>query len=311
VARLRREALSFAQGGDSPVLIIGPIGSGKTLLARYIQVHSVRATGPLQMVDCGAVSELDNVLFGHRRGSFTGAAHDAKGRLKQADGGVIVLDDVERLSHHHQDQLHRVLVDGAYYPVGADDPVHVDVRFIATTNKDPYEAAEHGSLKRDFLSRLDYFVLRVPALEDRLEDIPVLCVELLRRNLETQAAKGIQAAREMSFDPDCWPVIQARRFEDHVRGLEKLVARLITQVGERDVIVPADINAVWPQAASRAADKCSRTLRGVREDAERLHIAVVWKSDGFNVARTAHDLGITPRSLQMKLKRYGMTRPVG
>lgn len=303
-----------ANGSRHPVLITGPIGAGKSLLARYVHAHSARAGGPLEIVDCGAVPELDSELFGHRQGSFTGAMRDAKGRLAAADGGVIVLDDVERLSHHHQNQLHRVLVDGVYYPVGSGgSQVRVNVRFIATTNKDPDELAKLGVLKRDFLSRLDYFRLHMPGLEERREDIPALCNALLQRKLREELADGGHCPTDLHFDPECWPTIQNLRFEDHVRGLEKLVVRLIahvTHVAKCAAIVGADISAVWPgpDAVTTAAGG-ARTLKAVRDDAEQRYIAEVWRTEGFNVAHTARRLGVTPHCLYAKLKRYHLTRP--
>jgi DNA-binding NtrC family response regulator len=266
----------------------------------------------LVFVDCGALPDLDNALFGHRVGSFTGATRDLGGRLHQANGGILVLDDFDRLSLHHQDQLHRVLVDGGYYPIGSDRETQVNVRFIATTNKEPEREIEAGRLKEDFVSRLNYFELHVPPLHRRPEDIPLLCQELLRRNLEDLMAKGIREPEAtLSFHEDCWPALQARTFDDNVRGLDKLIVRLIAFIEERAEITPADIEAVCP--AVRSANGCwfdqPASLRMVRDAAEKRYILDVCKFTDFNLRRAARILGISPKSLYVKLKQYGIVRP--
>ena len=182
IESLLRQAEVAATGADSPILIVGPVGAGKSHLARYIHRTSARSDRPLTFVDCGALPAIENALFGHRRGAFTGAEARFGGLLGGADGGMVVLDDIERLDHHRQDLLHRVVVDGVFRPLGAERARRVDVRFIATTNVDLSTEVEKGRLKRDFVSRLSYFELAVPPLADRGEDIPDLCRSLLRRN---------------------------------------------------------------------------------------------------------------------------------
>lgn len=311
VQALLREALIAARGGDRPILITGEVGSGKSHLARYIHHHSPRSQAPLVFVDCGALPELDNTLFGHRAGSFTGAVRDLGGRLHQANGGILVLDDFDRLNLHHQDQLHRVLVDGGYYALGSDRETRVNARFIATTNKDVKRELEAGRLKEDFVSRLNYFELHVPPLHHRPEDIPQLCEELLHRNLEDLVGKGIRDDANLSFHEDCWPALQARHFEDNIRGLDKIVVRLIAQVGNRTLITPADLETVCPavpQSGGYWFDQPS-PLRMVRDAAERRYILEVCKYTAFNMRRAARILDISPKSLYAKLKQYGIARP--
>ena len=311
IQNLLRASLVAARGGDRPILITGPVGSGKSHLARFLHHHSPRAQGPLVFVDCGGIPDLDNTLFGHKAGSFTGAVRDLGGRLQQANGGVLVLDDFERLSFHHQDQLHRVLVDGGFYPIGADRETRVNVRFIATTNKDPQREIEAGRLKEDFVSRLSYFELQVPPLHRRPEDIPVLCQELLRRNLEDLRAKGFRDDIPLTFHEDCWPALQARMFDDNVRGLDKLIVRLIAQVGEREEITPEDIEDVSPAIPNSKAYWFDQPapLRMVRDAAEKQYILDVCRFTDFNLRRSARILGISPKSLYAKLKQYGIVRP--
>lgn len=310
---LLRDARKAATRADSPILITGPVGSGKSHLASYIHRHSSRSEAPLVFVDCGALPEqLENTLFGHQAGAFTGAVRNLGGRLRQAHGGILVLDDFDRLSLHHQDQLHRVLVDGWYYPIGSDRETKVDVRFIATTNKDPQREIEAGRLKDDFVSRLNYLELHVPPLHRRPEDIPVLCEELLRRNLEDLRGKGIRDDdAPLVFHEDCWPALQARTFDDNVRGLDKLIVRLITHIGDGTEITPADIESVSPAVRNGSGYWFDQPapLRMVRDAAEKRYILEVCRFADFNMRRAARILGISPKSLYAKLKQYGIVRP--
>jgi DNA-binding NtrC family response regulator len=311
VTELLRQAQAAARGGSHPIVISGPMGAGKTHLARFIHQQSPRAQRHLEIIDCGALPELENSLFGHRRGAFTHAERDLGGRLQRAGGGTAVLDDFERLSLRQQDQLHRVVEDGTFYPLGAERPVRIDTRFIATTNKAVVEEVEHGRLKPDFVSRLSYFELRVVPLAERLADIPQLCRHLLQRNLLKLRLAGHRGDDELAFDEDCWPAIQARRFDDNVRGLEKLVVRLISQVGMRTLITPADIEAVHPGLPRERVPwfEQPQTLRTVREAAERDYILAVCRHADFHIQRVARVLDVTPKCVYAKLKQYGIARP--
>ncbi len=311
VERLLREARVAAVGSDRPVLITGAVGSGKSHLARYVHEMSPRRAAGLVFLDCGALSDLENELFGHRQGSFTGAVRSLRGRLGEAHAGTLVLDDFERLNHHQQDLLHRVLVDGAYYALGGEQESRVDVRFVATTNKDVRLEVEAGRLKRDFVSRLDYFPLSVPCLSQRLDDLPLLCDELLRRNLDELVSKGLRASADVRFDEDCWPALKARHFEDNVRGLDKLIVRLLAYVGEGQLITPADIDALAPalRPATQPWFDEPRPLRMVRAAAERDYILKVCRHANHNYRQVARILDISPKALYARLRQYGIVRP--
>lgn len=300
-----------AVGGDKPVLITGPVGAGKTHLARYVHSLSARAAHPLVFVDCGALSDLENELFGHRQGSFTGAVRGLRGRLGEAHRGCLVLDDFERLNHHQQDLLHRVLVDGVYYPLGSQREERVDVRVLATSNKDVRAEVDCGRLKRDFVSRLDYFPLQVPGLDQRVDDVPVLCRELLHRNLDELVRKRVRPPGDVRFDEDCWPAFKARRFEDNVRGLDKLIVRLLAHVGAADTITPADVDAVAPALLppSQPWFEQPRPLRMVRDAAERDYILQICHHARHNYRQVARILGISPKALYARLKQHGIVRP--
>lgn len=310
VQQLVEDAILAAREGDAPILITGPVGSGKSHLARFIHQNSKRSSGPLVFVDCGALPDLENVLFGHRQGAFTGAVAPLPGRLQQAHRGVLVLDDLERLEAHQQDMLHRVLVDGRFYAVGGESEQKVDIRFVATTNKKPLEEVAAGRIKADFLSRLDYFLLEVPPLKNRIEDIPDLCRALLERRVGELVDKGIRTDGNLEFDEDCWPLIKARSFDDNVRGLDKLVVRLISRVRQRQVIEPSDIENAYPVLRSSRQPwyEQPQTLRMVREAAERDYILQVCRHAKNNLRQVARILGVSPKALYSRLRQYGITR---
>lgn len=311
ISDLLRQAEVAARGADSPILITGPVGAGKSHLARFVHHRSRRAEGPLTFVDCGALPAIENALFGHRRGAFTGANARFGGLLSAAEGGIIVLDDIERLDHHQQDLLHRVVVDGAYRPLGAERARRVDVRFVATTNVDLASEVEKGTLKRDFVSRLSYFELHVPSLAERRADIPALCRALLRRNHRELVEKGIARGGDVTFDDACWPALMARSFPDNIRGLDKLIVRLLAHLQGRCVIRPSDIDSVAPAITPSVEPwfEQPKPLRQVREAAERSYILEVCRHTDFNLRAAARALEISPKSLYAKLKRYGITRP--
>jgi DNA-binding NtrC family response regulator len=312
ILALKDSAKVAAQGGDRPILISGPVGSGKSHLASFVHGCSGRADRPIVFLDCGALPEMENTLFGHRSGAFTGAVRDLGGRLRQADGGFLVLDDLERLSYRHQDQLHRVLVDGRFCPVGSDREARVDVRVVATINKDVEQEVSAGRLKADFISRISYFELAVPSLKERPEDIPELCAALLARNLAELVQKGLRQEIDIRFHEDCWPLIQAREFTDNVRGLDKLVVRLIARLGSRRLILPPDVEAVapapWTTSNLHWFDQPG-PLRKMREAAERRFILEVCRHTNFNLRRAASILEISPKSLYAKLHQHGIYRP--
>ena len=314
VRELLREARRAAERSDKPILITGAVGVGKSHLARQIHGWSSRASRPLRVIDCGSLpQDLDNVLFGHRAGAFTGAVRDLGGRLQEASGGTLVLEDFDRLSLHHQDQFHRVLTEGRFFPVGSTREIRVDLRFIATTNKDVRREVEAGHLKEDFVSRLDYLPLHVPPLHRRPEDIPLLAAELLQRHLDDLRRKGIPHEESLVFHEDCGPALQARAFDDNVRGLDKLVARLVARIDEgRSIILPADIERVSP--AVRGSDHFAfdqpKPLRMVRDAAEQRYILDICRFTDWNLRRASRILGISPKSLYVKLKQYGISRPM-
>jgi DNA-binding NtrC family response regulator len=207
----------------STVLITGESGTGKELLARAIHAHSPRASGPFLSVNCGAIPEglLESELFGHAKGSFTGAVKDHMGLFAQADGGVIFLDEVGELPPATQVKLLRVLQEHTVRPVGGRGEIEIDVRVLSATNRDLQADVEQGSFREDLFYRLNVLHLHLPPLRHRIDDIPELARHFVNR---TCGRFGFSPKR---LTPDALRVLQAYRWPGNVRELENVIERTV------------------------------------------------------------------------------------
>ena len=208
---------------QASVLITGPNGSGKELVAQSIYQLSPRSMMPFVEVNCAAIpSELiDSELFGHKKGSFTSAIRDHKGKFEQADGGTIFLDEIGDMSLAAQAKVLRVLQEKKLTPVGGDKEITVDVRVIAATNKNLQEEIGKGNFREDLYHRLSVIVLKVPALDDRKDDIPLL----ISNFSETICAESGKPVRE--FSPEALQLLQERSWPGNIRELRNMVERLL------------------------------------------------------------------------------------
>ena len=208
---------------QASVLITGPNGSGKELVAQSIYQLSPRSMMPFVEVNCAAIpSELiDSELFGHKKGSFTSAIRDHKGKFEQADGGTIFLDEMGDMSLAAQAKVLRVLQEKKLTPVGGDKEITVDVRVIAATNKNLQEEIGKGNFREDLYHRLSVIVLKVPALDDRKDDIPLL----ISHFSETICAESGKPVRE--FSPEALQLLQERSWPGNIRELRNMVERLL------------------------------------------------------------------------------------
>ena len=220
---------------QASVLIIGPNGSGKELVAQSIYQLSQRSMMPFVEVNCAAIpSELiDSELFGHKKGSFTSAIRDHKGKFEQADGGTIFLDEIGDMSLAAQAKVLRVLQERKLTPVGGDKEITVDVRVIAATNKNLQEEIQKGNFREDLYHRLSVIVLSVPALDERKEDIPLL-VEHFSEQICAESGKAVRP-----FAPEAMKLLQDRSWPGNIRELRNVVERLLilggTTVSAQDV----------------------------------------------------------------------------
>jgi two-component system response regulator HydG len=284
---------------ESTVLIQGESGTGKEVIARYIHELSARAEGPFHAINCGALPEslLESELFGHVKGAFTGAVRDKQGLFAAARGGTLFLDEIGEMTTSSQVKLLRVIQEREAVPVGGIEPIPVDVRVVAATNKDLEEEIRRGTFRSDLFYRLNVIALRLPALRDRREDIPLLAEAFLARVAEARDLKAAQ------LSPDALDAIMAYDWPGNVRELENALEHAAI-LARGDVIGP---EALPERITARKAEP----LVGERvhqnptlDQVERAYILWVLQNEGGNKTRAAQVLGIDPSTLYRKLSRY-------
>ncbi len=287
---------------ESAVLITGESGTGKELLARSIHYQSRRAHRPFLAINCGALPEnlLESELFGHVRGSFTGATTDKKGLFEQADGGTLFLDEVGELLQPSQVKLLRVLQDGEVRRVGANTSVRVDVRIISATNRDLRAAMEQGVFREDLYYRLNVFQIEIPPLRDRREDIPLLAAYFLDR-YAVKMRKSVAG-----FSPEAQELLLRYAYPGNVRELENAVQRAVA-LAEDSVIRPEDLP---PPLRQRERPRLEGPKGGLEvpdgltlEDVESLYIRRTLEVVGGNSSEAARRLGVSRSTLWRKLKK--------
>jgi len=234
-----REIISKVAPTEARVLITGPNGTGKEVVAHLIHEQSARANGPMVEVNCAAIpSELiESELFGHMKGSFTGAVKDRAGKFEQADGGTLFLDEIGDMSLAAQTKVLRALQESEITRVGSDKPVKVNVRVLAATNKNLAEEIAKGNFREDLFHRLNVIPIQVPALNDRIEDIPLL-VDYFAAQI--CAEQGIATK---AFDPAAIKALQERRWTGNIRQLRNVVERLIILAGTKITKEDVDLYA--------------------------------------------------------------------
>jgi DNA-binding NtrC family response regulator len=295
----------IAQVAPTPetVLITGESGTGKELVARAIHAQSDRRNGPLVSLNCPVLSAqlMESELFGHRRGAFTGADADRVGRFELAAGGTILLDEVTEIDLNLQGKLLRVLQEREFERVGSSETIEVDVRVIATTNRDLQGEAAAQRFRQDLYYRLAVVPLHVPPLRDRIEDIPELVAYFLDRS-------AIRLGREpCTLRGDALELLAEHPWPGNVRELENLITR--ASVLGTETAVDADQLRRWLQAGPRRRESDSpETPMPVGlslQETERNLIEATLDHFGGHRAKTAEALGIGVRTLSAKLKQYG------
>ncbi len=286
---------------DSTVLVSGESGTGKEVLAKYLHEVSGRTDGPFVSINCGALPEslLESELFGHTKGSFTGAHRDKQGLFEAAKGGTFFMDEVGEMSPATQVKLLRVLQEREVIPVGSTEPVPVDVRIVAATNRDLEEEIRRGGFRSDLYYRLNVITLHLPPLRDRAEDVPLLASFFLER---FAAGRGRPTP---VLSQEAMDALAAYDWPGNVRELENALERaaVLTADGEIQVAtLPTRITERAPQPLVSAALPPNPTL----EIVERAYIHWVLQSESGNKTRAAEVLGIDPSTLYRKLLRYGM-----
>ncbi len=287
----------------SNILVTGESGTGKELVARAIHERSPRSSAPFLAVNCGAIpgNLLESELFGHVRGSFTGADKDRPGMFREAEGGTLLLDEVGELDQSLQVKLLRVLQERRIRPVGSDRELSVDVRVIAATNRDLADLVREGRFREDLYYRLNVIEIQVPPLRERREDIPLL-VDHFCRKYAQESGKSVDG-----FSPEAMKKLVEHDFPGNVRELENLVERAVI-LASGDWIQPEDV-----VASARHTEDGSLSLATVRDrgwtlddalgDLESRLIREALDSTGGNRTEAAKLLGISFRSLRYRLDK--------
>jgi two-component system response regulator HydG len=298
-----RAVLDLAESvadSESTILIGGESGTGKEVFARYIHDLSPRSSRRFLSLNCGALPEglLESELFGHVKGSFTGAVKDKEGLFVAASGGTFFLDEVGEMAPSTQVKLLRVLQQREVIPVGSTDAMPVDVRLIAATNRNLERDIEEGRFRRDLYYRLNVISLELPPLRDRSEDVPLLAEHFLSR----EAGEG-EEPRKLS--PKALQVLQDYHWPGNVRELENVI--------ERAVVLTAGATIKPDALPDRLHETPAEPLVQERPPAnpaleiiERAYIEHVLRAEGGNKTRAAEVLGIDPSTLYRKIKRYDL-----
>jgi two-component system, NtrC family, nitrogen regulation response regulator NtrX len=289
------------------VLISGENGTGKELVARAIHKQSTRASQPFVEVNCAAIpSELiESELFGHLKGSFTGAVADRAGKFEQANGGTLFLDEVGDMSLAAQAKVLRVLQDGVVTRIGGSKPVQVDVRVLAATNKTLETEIAEGRFREDLFYRLNVVPIHVPALRERREDIPLLVAHFVE-----QLTRG-EGMPPRAFTPEAVARLQQLDWQGNVRELRNTVERLLILSGGPR-IGPEDIERL---VGRRDADQAGigslldcKTFEDFKQAAERAFLLAKLREHEWNVSETARALDMPRSNLYKKIERYALNR---
>jgi two-component system nitrogen regulation response regulator NtrX len=313
-AALRKvlESVKRAAPTNATVLLLGESGVGKELVARTIHRNSPRAGQRFIQVNCAAIPEelIESELFGHEKGSFTGATEKQIGKFEQADRGTIFLDEVGDMSPKTQAKVLRVLQEQEVERIGSARTIKVDVRVIAATNKNLEEAIGRGEFREDLYFRLNVIPIVVPPLRERREDLPLLVQHFARRTSDEHNLKPKR------FDPAAMEALQRYRWRGNIRELRNAVERLMIMT-PGDVVrvddLPTEVRtgeagraaADEPQVALSAGDG-SASLRAFKDAAERAYLVQKLRETNWNISKTAEILD-TPRSnLYKKLEQYGI-----
>ncbi len=296
------EKVAMVAPSEATVLITGESGTGKELIAEAIHQNSPRSERPMVKVNCAALPDtlLESELFGHERGAFTGAVQARRGRFQMADRSSIFLDEIGEMAPATQAKILRALQEGEIEPLGSSRTIRIDARVIAATNKNLEEEIADGRFRQDLYYRLNVVHLAVPPLRDRREDVPLLADFFLKKYAEKNrvVVKG--------FTPRAMDILMRHEWPGNVRELENLVERAVI-LARGDVITPDVFPAALAGVESRLPEKsavmpAARTIK----DMEREMILRTLEETGGNRTRTAEILGISRRTLQLKLKAYGI-----
>jgi DNA-binding NtrC family response regulator len=285
---------------EAPVLVVGDSGSGKELVARALHANSLRAAASFIVINCGALSEtlLESELYGHERGSFTGATASRKGLFESASGGTVFLDEISETSLSFQVKLLRVIQEHEIRRIGSNETIHVDIRLIAATNRDLREMVRTFRFREDLFHRLNVFTIALPSLKERTQDIPLLASYFLRMFAQ-KYHKTVRLAA------DAVEVMKRYSWPGNVRELKNMLERAVT-FNDTGVIHADELEFGEEEADVAAAGVVAGAVTGSLDQMEKDHIIKVLRETGGNKKKAAEILGIERRTLYNKAKRLGI-----
>ncbi|MBI4614391.1 MAG: sigma-54-dependent Fis family transcriptional regulator [Planctomycetes bacterium] len=299
--------------GDFPVLVLGESGTGKELAARAIHARSARASAAFVSENCGGIPEtlLESVLFGHRKGAFTGADRDRAGLFELAHGGTLFLDEIGEMPLEGQKRLLRALQEGEFRPVGSDRTKKVDVRIVAATNRDLAAMAASGKFREDLYYRLHVIEIRLPPLRERAEDIPILVEKFLAEAAGLERSRDPGQGSPRRVEPAVLDLLAAYPWPGNVRELANEVRRWVTFAG--DSIRPQDVSTriargvPLPRAGTADSERAALYRGKTWKDLEKEMIEFAIAEAGGNKTRAAELLGIPRRTLYDRMKHLGLS----
>lgn len=282
------------------VLIVGESGTGKELIARYIHEKSKRSRSPFVSVNCAAIPEglMEAELFGYEKGAFTGALFQRVGKFEKADAGTLLLDEISEMSTALQAKLLRVLQEGEVDRLGGKDPIRIDTRVIATTNKDPLQLIAEGHFREDLFYRLNVIRIECQPLRNRPHAVEVLAEEFLRQSSIKQEKEGLL------FAPDTMEKLCTYSWPGNIRELQNAVDRAVL-LADGKAIAPEHFDSLNRRPSHRSdIQKVSDGNSQLLSELEESHILKVLEGSSGNRTHAAKKLGISVRTLRNKLKEY-------
>jgi two-component system nitrogen regulation response regulator NtrX len=296
-----RQQIALTAPTNGRVLIYGESGTGKELVARALHASSSRESMPFVEVNCAAIPEelIESEMFGHRKGSFTGASEDKVGKFLKANGGTLFLDEVGDMSLKTQSKVLRVLEEQRVEPLGSNTPITVDVRVIAATNKKLEEEIGRNAFREDLFYRLNVIPFYVPALRDRIEDIPIIAAHFLKAFCEEYGKK------QKEFSAPALDVLMGYPWPGNVRELKNLVERLVI-ICPSPRIEPHHLPPELFRGASKSPQKPYESLHEARSAYEREFVLRKLEENRWNMTKAAQVLGLERSHLYRKMRSLGI-----
>jgi DNA-binding NtrC family response regulator len=304
IAKIKDTIAKVAQT-DARVLITGDNGVGKELVARWLHEQSNRANGPMIEVNCAAIPTelIESELFGHEKGSFTSAIKQRIGKFEQANGGTLFLDEIGDMSLSAQAKVLRALQENKITRVGGDKDINVDVRIVAATNKDLLHEAEENRFRLDLYHRLSVILIHVPSLNERKDDIPVLCDHFLN---EICGDYGVPVKK---IEDEAIEALQAKNWTGNIRELRNVVERLVIMSGKtitkQDVL---DYAGPGGKTDGKMNYENFQNLQQFQDYMERSFLENKLDKNGWNVSKTAEAIGMPKIELEDKLENLGLKK---